>query len=264
VNRIDHGKIEDGLLAALRDTIKAGKSIKNAVRISEFKRSNLERWLPNEALPDRTVLINMFMWEHLKGRVNESLLNEIDDVVDTTIQKLQDLGLAKRGGRLEDTVYPEDDWVLLTPAGVKKLTSGEPVFHALTDDDVHFDQRQFYPDLVTACRKLFIDGHYAQAVFEACKLIVAAVKTKSGASGDGSSLMTQVFSLANPMLRFNDLKNQSDKDEQQGFMHIFQGVMLGIRNPGAHEFVTLKDRTRALEYLSLLSLLLRRLDETKK
>lgn len=117
----------------------------------EFKRSNLERWLPNEALPDQTVLMNMFMWEHLKGRVNESLLNEIDDAVDATIQKLQDLGLAKRGGRQGDTVYQEDDWVLLSPAGVRKLTSGEPVFNALTNDGVHFDQRQFHRELWSTC-----------------------------------------------------------------------------------------------------------------
>jgi hypothetical protein len=45
-------------------------------------------------------------------------------------------------------------------------------------------------------------------------------------------------------------------------MHIYAGVMQGIRNPKGHELVIQKDRVRALEYLSLISLLLRRLDES--
>jgi uncharacterized protein (TIGR02391 family) len=75
--------------------------------------------------------------------------------------------------------------------------------------------------------------------------------------------MLDVFSVNDPKLKLNPFVTQSDKDEQEGFMHIFAGVMHGIRNPKGHDIINLKDPIRALEYLSLLSLLFRRLDEVK-
>jgi len=65
----------------------------------------------------------------------------------------------------------------------------------------------------------------------------------------------------NPKLKFNGLANQSEKDEQEGFMHLFAGLMHGVRNPKGHEIANLKDPYRTLEYLGFISLLFRKLDE---
>lgn len=75
--------------------------------------------------------------------------------------------------------------------------------------------------------------------------------------------MQHIFTPNNPVIQLNKLRDQSDLDEQEGFMHIFAGVMQGIRNPKGHEIISLKDPIRALEYLSLISLLFRRLDDSK-
>lgn len=45
-----------------------------------------------------------------------------------------------------------------------------------------------------------------------------------------------VFSKNNPTLAFNELANQSDTDEQEGFMHLYMGACLAFRNPRAHDF----------------------------
>ena len=126
-----------------------------------------------------------------------------------------------------------------------------------------FNERKFHNSIVFASRALFQDTHYSQAIFEACKLLNKRVQELSKSALDGKKLMLDVFSVNQPKLKFNDNVTQSDKDEQEGFMHIFAGVMHGIRNPKGHEIMNLKDPIRTLEYLSLISLLFRKLDELK-
>jgi hypothetical protein len=72
-----------------------------------------------------------------------------------------------------------------------------------------------------------------------------------------------VFSRKDPVLAFNDMADQTDADEQEGMMHLFEGVVLGIRNPGGHAFPE-GPAQRATEYLSLISLLAYRTQEAKK
>ena len=75
--------------------------------------------------------------------------------------------------------------------------------------------------------------------------------------------MRSVFSKGNPVLTFNELKDQTDTDEQEGMMHLFEGVVLGIRNPGGHAFPEGPEQ-RAVEYLSLISLLAYRVQEATR
>ena len=125
-----------------------------------------------------------------------------------------------------------------------------------------FKERKLHPEVARISINLFKDGHYPQAIFEACKLLNNKVQTLSDSSDDGKSLMLSVFSPKNPKIKLNIMKSASDKNEQEGFMHIFAGVMQGVRNPKGHDIVSLKDPIRALEYLGLISLLFRRLEES--
>jgi uncharacterized protein (TIGR02391 family) len=92
-------------------------------------------------------------------------------------------------------------------------------------------------------------------------VLVDAVKRKSARQDlDGTDLMRKVFSRRNSALAFNQLADQSDEDEQEGLMHLFEGAVLAIRNPRGHRPGMADDPALALEYLSLLSLLMGRLD----
>jgi uncharacterized protein (TIGR02391 family) len=125
-----------------------------------------------------------------------------------------------------------------------------------------FDDMQFHPKVIEASRSLFQTGHYSQAIFEAFKAVNNLVKERSRCTGlDGRSLMTEAFNEANPVIRLNQLKSQSDRDEQEGFRFLFMGAVVGIRNPTAHENINQRDPYRALEYLALASLLMKRVDE---
>ena len=116
-----------------------------------------------------------------------------------------------------------------------------------------------------ASHQLFSDGHYSRAVEEAFKCLNNTVKDKSGLKDrDGASLMRMAFSASTPVLYLNGIHSQSEKDEQQGYMDIFAGVMTGIRNPRVHEHDLVDQPEVALELLVLANHLMRRLDSTTK
>ena len=121
-----------------------------------------------------------------------------------------------------------------------------------------FDSMQFHPKIVQASRKLFEDGHYRDAILRAFIEVNSFVKAKTGLELDGKALMSRVFRIENPIIKLNELKAQSEKDEQEGFMFLFMGAMVGIRNPKAHDNIIQKDPLRTLEYLALASMLMRR------
>ena len=79
----------------------------------------------------------------------------------------------------------------------------------------------------------------------------------------GTELMQAVFSPKSPTLRFSDLQTDSERSEQQGMMFLYAGTMLALRNPRAHGLID-DDPERAVEYLSLVSLLAKALDRTKR
>jgi uncharacterized protein (TIGR02391 family) len=75
--------------------------------------------------------------------------------------------------------------------------------------------------------------------------------------------MERVFNPSNPVLRFNDLAHDSDRDEQRGYMMLFSGAVAGLRNPRAHKLIQ-DDAERALEFIAFVSLLAKLLDGAEK
>ena len=71
-----------------------------------------------------------------------------------------------------------------------------------------------------------------------------------------------MFSLKNPVLKFNDLADESQRNEQTGFRYFLMGVVAALRHPRAHSFKT-DDAERALKFLAIISLLAELVDEAK-
>ena len=123
---------------------------------------------------------------------------------------------------------------------------------------------ELHSEIERAAGKLFRDGHYANAVEDACKVLDGLVKIRSGKHDlSGTELMQTVFSPKNPILRFNELKTPTDQSEQQGMMFLYAGAMLAFRNPRAHQIIE-DDPEKALEYIGFLSLLAKSLDDAKR
>lgn len=123
-----------------------------------------------------------------------------------------------------------------------------------------FEQRNVYHRLPRKVRTLFDDGHYAESTFAAFKFLDKRVQKLSRVSESGFKLMMAAFDPKNPLLRLSSLSSTSELDEQSGFRFMFAGSFQGIRNPRGHEHAIVDDPDICLDHLSLISLLLRRLD----
>ena len=125
-----------------------------------------------------------------------------------------------------------------------------------------FGELDLHPEIARTCSKLFADGHYAEAVENACKVLDMLVKMRSMRTDpSGTELMQLVFSPKSPILKFNEQQNDSEKSEQQGMMYLYAGAMLAIRNPRAHGLVQ-DHPENAVGYISFISLLAKALDRT--
>ena len=127
-----------------------------------------------------------------------------------------------------------------------------------------YENLDLHPEIARAASELYRDEHYANAIEDAVKALNALVRLRSGKDDlDGMSLMQHVFSPNKPVLRFNALADQSDKDEQQGFMMMFAGAVAGLRNPRSHRLIK-DDAERALEFIAYVSLLAKLLDGAER
>ena len=110
---------------------------------------------------------------------------------------------------------------------------------------------------------LFADGHFESSVSEAFKSLEVRVRDLTASSKSGAALMSDAFKVDGSVLDVAGHEGRSGEDEREGFMHVFRGAMIGIRNPGAHELFKPGDPQQALEYLGFASLLHRRIDEAE-
>lgn len=121
-----------------------------------------------------------------------------------------------------------------------------------------------HPTLSLVSKEKFDSGFFADAVESAYKevnkIVKQIVKDIAGDEIDGANLMNRAFSVNDPVIKLNKLANESEKNEQKGFMQIFAGVMTGIRNPQAHDNLEI-ERSKAIHFLFLASLLLYKLDD---
>jgi uncharacterized protein (TIGR02391 family) len=127
-----------------------------------------------------------------------------------------------------------------------------------------FEGLDLHPRIASVSIDLYRNRHYRQAVLDASIALINYVKERSRRHDlDGSGLMSTVFSANNPILAFNDLANPTEKDEQEGLMHLFMGAALALRNPRAHALFD-DSPELALDYIAFISMLAKRLDTTTR
>lgn len=177
--------------------------------------------------------------------------------------------LLKEGISLEDT--PGDTGVLYTATPIDIAMFYEALLRQTQDiDQVSlFNNMPWHPEVRRAAESLFIKSEYTNAVLEAAKLFVHEVKNKAGnpidKNGkplDGGPLMEKVFGSKKPILKFNDLRDQTEENEQRGLALIAQGTVSALRNPKGHlpKALISLGPYEAFEQLAVISYLMRRLD----
>lgn len=138
---------------------------------------------------------------------------------------------------------------------------------SITDNISYSFWKAIHKDIVKIAQRKFFLEMYSDSVrttlVEIEHRVRKIVKTKCGQELSGDSLMRFAFSPNNPIIKLDDLSTQEGKDIQRGYMEIFAGSMVGIRNPKSHRNFEI-DKERAIHFIFLASLLMYKIDESIK
>jgi len=118
--------------------------------------------------------------------------------------------------------------------------------------------------IISSSYSQFRNGQYRDAVFNSIVAVFDLIRSKTNLDKDGATLVDEAFSLTQPKLVISELKTESGRNEQIGFMQILKGAFQGIRSPKAHSLFTDLDKLKASQYLIFASLLARRIEEAEK
>ena len=125
--------------------------------------------------------------------------------------------------------------------------------------------RKAHEEIYKYCKPELMDKNYFHAVFEASKSLFQRIRDLSGIEEDGAALIDKAFSINDPYLVFNSLQTETEKSEHKGFALLLKGCGGAVRNPRAHQPKILSNGEKdALDCLTLISLLHRKLDECTK
>lgn len=123
-----------------------------------------------------------------------------------------------------------------------------------------------HPRIKSVSKKLFEDGHYANAAEDAFVEINDRVKklfrivNPNQKVPDGHTAMNTVFSDNNPLVEFCDRSTETGSNIQKGYMQMLAGAMSALRNPKAHANITISEDD-AMRRLIFASMLMYKIDE---
>jgi uncharacterized protein (TIGR02391 family) len=124
--------------------------------------------------------------------------------------------------------------------------------------------RGVHADVLRFCREELLSDDYFHAVLEAVKSVADKLRTKTGLTDDGATLVDRALAGSPPMLAINALTNENEQSEQRGFANLVRGTFGMFRNTTAHapRIHWSMTKSDAEDLLSLVSLIHRRIDES--
>lgn len=137
------------------------------------------------------------------------------------------------------------------------------------NDTTRLNQHAFWdlvhPRVRQLARRGFENNLFADAISACMREINTIVKNHVRAiinqELDGAPLMTRAFSVANPIIQLtDDLTTETGRNIQLGYMKIFEGSMIGIRNPKAHQNLY-PDENKTIHLLFIASFMFIKLQE---
>ncbi|KKU14306.1 TIGR02391 family protein [Candidatus Jorgensenbacteria bacterium RIFCSPLOWO2_02_FULL_45_12] len=180
-----------------------------------------------------------------------------DWILSLAKQEMNNTDRNKKLTQFLDLIVPESckecTEKILKQAGVVTQTENE--------SSRDFSARNFHPEIHKHCSRLYSQGNYFHAVFEAAKVYNKKVQEKAQSNNDGQSLMMEAWTT-NGVLKITACKTETDKNVQEGIKFLSAGLMQAMRNPTAHEPaldwpISKED---CLDMLSFISYLFRQLD----
>jgi len=215
--------------------------------------------LLNTILDKGEDLLMMHDHESYEGS-QEDIYLEIHTKATLFFSKLKDdsLNLKSQFEKIPDTFTPASLYLIL------RLLKKAWCYFEIPVDDTEPFWNYMHPLIRGITKHKFDQGFYADAIETALKEINSIVKTAykvlSGEELDGAALMHRVFAPGNPVYTFDTIETETGRNIQQGYMHIFAGAMIGIRNPKAHENMH-PDKLKTIHLLFISSFMAIKLEE---
>ena len=96
------------------------------------------------------------------------------------------------------------------------------------------EARDVDAEVLRFCRAELLQDNCFHAVLEATKSVASLLRSRTGLTGDGASLVQEALGGDKPKLRINTFVTDTDRGEQRGFVNLLVGLFGVFRNPTAH------------------------------
>jgi uncharacterized protein (TIGR02391 family) len=104
--------------------------------------------------------------------------------------------------------------------------------------------------------------NFTNAILDAFYFLSDLLRKKSGAEGDGASLIGQALGGNSPKIKLNSLQSDSELSEQKGIEQLLRGFYQAVRNPRSHEkFNDTEEDAQVL--IIFINYLVRKIDQAK-
>ncbi len=235
-------------------------------------------------------------WEHPKTTELRMFLSKIlSEIHKEWREKRKN---KKRKSINEKTSVNIEEWYSKTPKSIKSKI--EPIIEKIVEDSelpetetniivstlhdllpeyTYYHYRFIHPEIAKVSKPYYQQKNYYGAVLEAIKRYVNKVKTKSGIKRDDEfGIVSNVFGT-NGILKTvkkykrpngEDFRASTKENIEEGQKFLSMGIVKGARNPVAHEEIEdlkisgMFSEEDCLDVLSLISHLMRRLDDAEK
>ena len=127
-------------------------------------------------------------------------------------------------------------------------------------------KNHLHAKIIEVSLQKFLDGYYSDSVETAIKEVNSKLKKMykkfKNEELDGADLFAKVFSddENKTLLKVADLNSLSGKDEQKGYRFLFMGMWFAMRNPKAHEKLSMT-KDEAYDRLIFISMLMKKIDK---
>lgn len=148
--------------------------------------------------------------------------------------------------------------------GARASTLSEAAQHASSLRS-ELRRRKTHPEVLRYCTQEVLERNWFHAALEATKSIADRLRSMTGETTDGATLIDAVLSAGStgPRIAINAGVTVTDRSEQTGLANLCKGLMGMFRNPTAHDPRIARAVTddELLEILTTISMVHRRLDQ---
>lgn len=115
-------------------------------------------------------------------------------------------------------------------------------------------------------KTFYTNRQYGIAADQGTKIYCEIIRSLTGLTIDGTDLVNQAFSPANPLVKICDTSTKTGLSMQNGQMSLSRGVIESFRNPAAHMPLDtlVPDNYSELDCLNILSLISYLLERMEK